>query len=66
MTGLTLTVDSWPFAATWVDRLSAITKPLLPGLARFLNRPQIEYPDLIELNSGFWDLRKYTEGEPPP
>ncbi|SCV72175.1 BQ2448_4869 [Microbotryum intermedium] len=47
--------------ATWTDRLEAITLPLLDNLARHFNRPQINYPDLIELNSGYWDLRKYTE-----
>lgn len=56
---------SLSFAATWVDRLTAITMPLLEGIAREWDRPQIKYPDLVELNSGFWDLRKYTEGEFP-
>lgn len=40
-----------------------ITLPLLPRLAKYLDRPQIENPDLVILNSGYWDLRKYTEGE---
>lgn len=39
-----------------------ITLPLLSGLAKSLDRPQIEHPDLVILNSGYWDLRKYTEG----
>ncbi|GAA5894621.1 hypothetical protein JCM5296_002909 [Sporobolomyces johnsonii] len=47
--------------ATWTDRLDHITLPLLPLLAMHLNRPQIAHPDLVILNSGFWDLRKYTE-----
>ncbi|CEQ42486.1 SPOSA6832_04288 [Sporobolomyces salmonicolor] len=47
--------------ATWIDRLDHITLPLLPLLAKHLNRPQIAHPDLVILNSGFWDLRKYTE-----
>lgn len=42
--------------------MTAITLPLLEGIAKHWNRPQIVYPDLVELNSGFWDLRKYTEG----
>ncbi|SCZ88201.1 BZ3500_MvSof-1268-A1-R1_Chr2-1g04255 [Microbotryum saponariae] len=46
---------------TWTERLEAITLPLLNNLARHFNRPQIRYPDLVELNSGYWDLRKYTE-----
>ncbi|GAA5999929.1 hypothetical protein JCM10207_005976 [Rhodosporidiobolus poonsookiae] len=47
--------------ATWTDRLDHITLALLPRLAKYLDRPQIERPDLVILNSGFWDLRKYTE-----
>ncbi|SGY20852.1 BQ5605_C016g08156 [Microbotryum silenes-dioicae] len=47
--------------ATWTERLEAITLPLLDNLARHFNRSQIRYPDLVELNSGYWDLRKYTE-----
>ncbi|KAL8293504.1 hypothetical protein RQP46_000205 [Phenoliferia psychrophenolica] len=47
--------------ATWVDRLQAITMPLLEGLAKHLNRPEITTPDMVELNSGYWDLRRYTE-----
>lgn len=50
-------------SATWVDRFQAITLPLLDGLAEAYHRPQIRQPDLIEINSGFWDLRKWTEGE---
>lgn len=45
-----------------MDRLDHITLPLLSGLAKSLDRPQIEHPDLVILNSGYWDLRKYTEG----
>ncbi|BGO91798.1 hypothetical protein NBRC10512_003453 [Rhodotorula toruloides] len=47
--------------ARWMDRLDHITLPLLSGLAKSLDRPQIEHPDLVILNSGYWDLRKYTE-----
>ncbi|KAK4047254.1 hypothetical protein OIV83_005558 [Microbotryomycetes sp. JL201] len=47
--------------ATWVDRLHHITVPLLEKLARHFDRPEIAHPDLIEINSGYWDLRKYTE-----
>ncbi|KAK4703089.1 hypothetical protein P7C70_g3134, partial [Phenoliferia sp. Uapishka_3] len=39
-----------------------ITIPLLENLAKELSRPGITTPDLIELNSGYWDLRRYTEG----
>lgn len=44
-------------------RLDSITIPLLENLATFLNRPQIMSPDLIEINSGLWDLRRFTEGK---
>ncbi|BGP48613.1 hypothetical protein JCM10450v2_004489 [Rhodotorula kratochvilovae] len=47
--------------ARWSDRVDEITLPLLPLLAKHLDRPQIEHPDLIVVNSGYWDLRKYTE-----
>ena len=52
----------FPPAARWLDRTEAITVPLLPLLAKHLDRPQIEHPDMIVVNSGYWDLRKYTEG----
>ncbi|GAA5950735.1 hypothetical protein JCM3765_000593 [Sporobolomyces pararoseus] len=55
-------MERWYYPpATWVDRMDHITLPLLPRLAKYLDRPQIENPDLIILNSGYWDLRKYTE-----
>ncbi|BGP55572.1 hypothetical protein JCM8202v2_003177 [Rhodotorula sphaerocarpa] len=47
--------------ARWDDRLEHITMPLLRKLAVHYRRPQIEYPDLVVLNSGYWDLRRYTE-----
>ncbi|KAK4047966.1 hypothetical protein OIO90_006004 [Microbotryomycetes sp. JL221] len=47
--------------ATWIDRLHHITLPLLNKLAKHFDRPEIAFPDLIEINSGYWDLRKYTE-----
>ncbi|GAA5843635.1 hypothetical protein JCM9279_000818 [Rhodotorula babjevae] len=47
--------------ARWLDRTEAVTVPLLPLLAKHLDRPQIEHPDMIVVNSGYWDLRKYTE-----
>ena len=49
-------------AATYTERLDAITIPLLKNLAEYLKRPQIVKPDLIEVNSGLWDLRRFTEG----
>ncbi|GAA6003615.1 uncharacterized protein JCM10292_000651 [Rhodotorula paludigena] len=47
--------------ARWTERMDEITVPLLQGLANHLDRPQITQPDLVVLNSGYWDLRKYTE-----
>ncbi|KAM0750165.1 hypothetical protein T439DRAFT_380893 [Meredithblackwellia eburnea MCA 4105] len=55
-------MERWYYPpATWTDRLDYITLPLLEGLAKFLDRPAITKPDLVEINSGYWDLRKYTE-----
>ncbi|GAA5925875.1 uncharacterized protein JCM15063_005149 [Sporobolomyces koalae] len=55
-------MERWYYPpATWTDRMDHITLPLLPRLAKYLDRPQIEHPDLVILNSGYWDLRKYTE-----
>ncbi|GAA5820609.1 hypothetical protein JCM11251_003074 [Rhodosporidiobolus azoricus] len=47
--------------ATWTDRMDHIALPLLSGLAKHYKRPQIERPDLVILNSGYWDLRRFTE-----
>lgn len=47
--------------STWIDRFRHITLPLLDKLAVHLDRPQIRSPDLIEVGSGFWDLRGMTE-----
>ncbi|KAI5478939.1 hypothetical protein MNV49_004460 [Pseudohyphozyma bogoriensis] len=47
--------------STWIDRFRHITLPLLSNLASHLNRPQILHPTMIELASGFWDLRGFTE-----
>ncbi|GAA5958814.1 hypothetical protein JCM8115_000361 [Rhodotorula mucilaginosa] len=47
--------------ARWDERLEHITVPLLRKLAVHYRRPQIEHPDLVVLNSGYWDLRRYTE-----
>ncbi|GAA6064655.1 hypothetical protein JCM10212_005241 [Sporobolomyces blumeae] len=55
-------MERWYYPpATWVERMDHITLPLLPRLAKYLDRPEIENPDLVILNSGYWDLRKYTE-----
>ncbi|KAK4690851.1 hypothetical protein P7C70_g9476, partial [Phenoliferia sp. Uapishka_3] len=47
--------------STWIDRFTNITLPLLSNLAVYFERPGILKPDLIELASGFWDLRGFTE-----
>lgn len=49
------------FSATWMERFEHITKPLLHNLAIHFNKPSILHPDFIELGSGFWDLRGFTE-----
>lgn len=43
-------------------RVEDITLPLLENLAVFLNRPQITTPVLIQVHAGFWDLRKFSQG----
>lgn len=48
--------------AGYIDRLHYIAKPLLKNLARHLNRPQIEKPDLVTTHAAYWNLRKYAEG----
>lgn len=48
--------------ATWRERLDEITVPLLDRLAAHMQRPGIAQPDLIEINSGYWDLRRFAEG----
>ena len=47
--------------ATWLERFEHITKPLLANLAVEFDRPAILHPSFIELASGFWDLRGFTE-----
>lgn len=42
-------------------RLQYILVPLLQSLATRFNRPQTVYPDLVEVASGLWDLRQFTE-----
>lgn len=44
-----------------MQRFQHITIPLLTSLSTHLSRPQILHPTLIELASGFWDLRGFTE-----
>ena len=47
--------------ATWLERFQHITIPLLANLAVEFDRPAILNPSFIELASGFWDLRGFTE-----
>lgn len=47
--------------ATWLERFHHISLPLLHNLATYLGRPQIANPTLIEIASGYWDLRGMTE-----
>ncbi|MBW0493172.1 hypothetical protein O181_032887 [Austropuccinia psidii MF-1] len=47
--------------AKYTSRIEHVLKPLLENLASHLNNPLITKPDLIEMNSGFWDLRQWSE-----
>ncbi|GAA5998434.1 uncharacterized protein JCM10292_002691 [Rhodotorula paludigena] len=47
--------------STWLQRFQHITLPMLERLAVHTGRPQLLKPDLIEVASGFWDLRGMTE-----
>ncbi|GAA6059003.1 hypothetical protein JCM10212_001713 [Sporobolomyces blumeae] len=55
------TEDFYHGPSTWLQRFHEITLPVLSKLAVHLNRPQILQPTLIEISSGFWDLRAMTE-----
>lgn len=62
LSGRTLAHQPWyhppsPFTA----RLHHIARPLLASLAAPYSRPSIASPDLVEIASGFWDLRGWTE-----
>lgn len=47
--------------STWIDRFEHITLPLLANVAEWMGRPQIVRPTVVEVSSGFWDLRGMTE-----
>ncbi|EGG08822.1 uncharacterized protein MELLADRAFT_84382 [Melampsora larici-populina 98AG31] len=47
--------------AEYTSRVTNIMKPLLTNLAEHYKNPNIEKPDLIEMASGFWDLRQWGE-----
>lgn len=49
------------FSATWLERFHHITLPLLRNVANYLDRPHVLKPTLIEIASGYWDLRGWTE-----
>lgn len=38
-----------------------VLKPLLTNLAKHFESPNIVKPDLIEMSSGYWDLRQWGE-----
>lgn len=42
------------------DRIDAHVLPLLPNLARHFNQPDLHHPDVIEVQSGIWDLRRWS------
>ncbi|WAQ92482.1 hypothetical protein PtA15_16A390 [Puccinia triticina] len=47
--------------AKFEDKLTHTLRPLLANLARARGQPGIMAPDLLELNSGLWDLRQWSE-----
>jgi hypothetical protein len=53
--------DDNRLTATWLERFHHIALPLLHNLATYLGRPHIANPTLIEIASGYWDLRGMTE-----
>lgn len=55
------TEDFFHAPSTWLERFHHIALPLLHNLATYLGRPQIANPTLIEIASGYWDLRGMTE-----
>ncbi|BGP53177.1 hypothetical protein JCM8202_003693 [Rhodotorula sphaerocarpa] len=53
--------DFYHGPATWLERFHHITLPLLRNVANYLDRPHVLKPTLIEIASGYWDLRGWTE-----
>lgn len=47
----------------FLHRVDHILLPLLQNLAKERNAPQILRPDLLEVGSGLWDLRQWTEAD---
>lgn len=47
--------------AEYTSRVTNVMKPLLTNLAEHYKNPNIEKPDLVEMASGFWDLRQWGE-----
>ncbi|BGP49632.1 hypothetical protein JCM10450v2_005533 [Rhodotorula kratochvilovae] len=55
------TEDFYHGPPTWLQRFRHITLPMLERLAAHTGRPQLLKPTLIEIASGYWDLRAMTE-----
>ncbi|KAA1112052.1 hypothetical protein PGT21_021189 [Puccinia graminis f. sp. tritici] len=47
--------------AEYTSRIDHILKPILENLATQSNNTLVTKPDLIEMSSGFWDLRQWAE-----
>ncbi|POW00473.1 hypothetical protein PSTT_13103 [Puccinia striiformis] len=47
--------------AEYTSRVDHILKPILQNLASHNNNTMITKPDLIEMASGYWDLRQWAE-----
>ncbi|GAA5855842.1 hypothetical protein JCM9279_003335 [Rhodotorula babjevae] len=55
------TEDFFHGPSTWIQRFKYVALPMLERLADYTGRPQLLKPTLIEVASGFWDLRAMTE-----
>ncbi|POY73499.1 hypothetical protein BMF94_3436 [Rhodotorula taiwanensis] len=53
--------DFYHAPSTWLERFHHIALPLLHNVAHYLKRPHVAHPTLIEISSGYWDLRGMTE-----
>lgn len=54
-------VDNDHFVATFLQRFIHKDLPLLKNLAAHFERPSILHPTVVEVASGYWDLRQMTE-----
>ncbi|KAG0149726.1 hypothetical protein CROQUDRAFT_653283 [Cronartium quercuum f. sp. fusiforme G11] len=56
--------DDWYIPpSSFLNRVDQILLPLIQNLAAARHAPQILKPDLLEVCSGLWDLRQWTEAD---